>query len=627
MSKIKRPILVAVIGYIIGILMGLYFNISIALLYVPIIAIYLIKTNFIKSRERKNFKLLSLKRFFRYVKLILNSKVILLIMISSIISNSIVIIKNQKYNKLYNQKQISGEALVVSDKTEKEYHNRYIIKYKDTYLYLNVSKKFLKDLKYGDKIKINSDFLEPNSRRNFGGFDYKQYLKTLKICGYIKTDKIEITKREQGNQFFRLSNKVSKKFKNIIEENLEKNQAEIIKGILLGDNSKIEEQVKERFRASSISHILAVSGMHVTYLIIGINLLLKKQMGKRKIHITLIVILIIYMFITGFSPSIARAGIMGILLTGSKILYRKNDIWTAISISMFLILIYNPFLITNIGLQFSYLGTIGIVVLYKNILIFLKGIKIKNKKWKYRFNGKAMNLVNKIKEIMAVSISAQLAIMPVILYHFNLFEIYFLITNLLVSVIIGPIIIIGTFTLILPSVFSNILKILVNILVLISKIGELPFSKIYLPTPKIYIIIFYYLSIVILNYIYSIYNLNKFQPTGRRVRNIIALTKYKIKQSKKKKVIFCYIIILITVINIIMPKNMKVHFVDIGQGDSTFIITPHNKTILIDGGGSFSENWNVGKNVLVPYILDRGYTKIDYIFISHFDQDHVRTEF
>lgn len=63
--------------------------------------------------------------------------------------------------------------------------------------------------------------------------------------------------------------------------------------------------------------------------------------------------------------------------------------------------------------------------------------------------------------------------------------------------------------------------------------------------------------------------------------------------------------------------------IDVGQGDSTFIVTPRNKTILIDGGGSSSDEYDVGKSILLPYILDRGYTKIDYVFISHFDQDHV----
>ncbi len=71
---------------------------------------------------------------------------------------------------------------------------------------------------------------------------------------------------------------------------------------------------------------------------------------------------------------------------------------------------------------------------------------------------------------------------------------------------------------------------------------------------------------------------------------------------------------------------MKIYFVDVGQGDCTFIVTPRNKTILIDGGGSLLEEFDVGKRTVIPYLLDRGYTTIDYIMISHFDQDHVRSD-
>ena len=71
------------------------------------------------------------------------------------------------------------------------------------------------------------------------------------------------------------------------------------------------------------------------------------------------------------------------------------------------------------------------------------------------------------------------------------------------------------------------------------------------------------------------------------------------------------------------PKDLEIHFLDVGQGDSCFIITPNHKTILIDGGGSTSNTFDVGKDTVIPYLLDKGYTKIDYIFISHFDQDHV----
>ena len=238
-----------------------------------------------------------------------------------------------------------------------------------------------------------------------------------------------------------------------------------------------------------------------------------------------------------------------------------------------------------------------------------------------------------MQEILSVTISAQISILPIILYHFNLFGTYFFISNLFVSIIIGPIIILGFLTIILSFIFypisamsANILKLMIKILVQISNIGNLAFSKIYFPTPKTWMIVLYYIFICLFILIYPIYAQNKINTTQQRVRNIIALIKYKLRESNPKSIkIFLLIFIIIIFFVHIFPKNLKVNFVDVGQGDCTFIITPKNQTILIDGGGSKSNDFDVGKSTLLPYILDRGYTKIDYVIISHFDEDHVRS--
>ena len=624
--------------------MGLYFKFSIVLLYIPIIAVYLVMRKIYIIQygfmTRKKLKLLSGRRYLRYLKLIFNSKMIFCIIIFSIISNSIVIFQNQKYESYYKDgEEIIVEAIVISDAQEKEYNYVYKIKilcadnndkYKNTYLYLKTSKKSTEKLKYGDKIEVKGSFTEASSQRNYGGFNYKEYLKSLKIYGTIKANQLKVLSGDCLNNVFNLANQVSSMMKQKIDSSMEETQAAIIKGIIFGDSSDIEKEIQENFRISSISHVLAVSGMHVSYLVIGIQLFLKSIIGKRKTRFITIVFLIFYMFITGFSPSVVRASMMSILLIGGEILYRKNDIWTSMAISLFLILIYNPFLIENIGLQFSYIGTMGIMILHKSVFSFLKNIKIKNKKWKYKFNRKAIFFISKIKEILAVTLSAQLAIFPIMIYHFNLFGVYFLISNLLVSVMIGPIIIFSTIFIVFSFIFNPIskvicivLKLLIQMLIIISNLAELPFSKLYLSTPKIWMILLYYILIITFNFIYCLYTSPKLNNTQVRVRNLIALAKYKIFLNKKKSIIKIFIIILLFFLFQFIPKNLEINFVDVGQGDCTFIVTPRNKTILIDGGGSSSDEFDVGKSTLLPYILDKGYTKIDYIFISHFDQDHV----
>ena len=373
--------------------------------------------------------------------------------------------------------------------------------------------------------------------------------------------------------------------------------------MLLGYKTDIEEELQENFRNASMAHILAVSGMHVTNIILGVNIILKKLIGKRKTNIFCIVILMFYMFITNFSPSIVRAGIMGILLIFSKLIYKKNDIYTSISISLLVILIHNPFLIKNIGLQLSYGGVIGIIGLNKSILNILKNIKINNKRYKYKIKPRIQKYLDKIKEVISISISVQIAILPILIYNLNTINIFFLISNLFVSIIIGPIIIIGFLFIIIllinmkiAKIFSILIKIGIKNLIFISNIGKNPLSKIYIATPQLFSIIIYYLSLIVLFIIYNLYSSKNPNTSQIRVKNII-------------------------------PKKLKVYFIDVGQGDSTLIVTPKNKTILIDGGGSSSSDFDVGENTLVPYILDRGFTKIDFIIISHFDSDHVRADY
>ncbi len=626
----ERPILIAVIGYMIGILWGLYFNFSVALFYIFIAAIYLILKTFLSKNK---WNILSPRRYFRYIKIFFNRKSIYLIIIISIISNLIVNFQNEKYENVYKDgEELTLIAIVDSNKEEKEYKDTYKIKTenKDTNLILSVNKNKDIELEYGDKILIKGEFVEPSESRNYGGFDYKEYLKSIKIHGTIKADSIEILAKNSNNLIFTFANNINLKIKENINKLIPEKYSAIFTGLILGDTSKVEEEVNEDFKIANISHVLAISGMHITYIVMGIEFVLKKGIGKRKTRIITIIILVIYMFITGFMPSVVRSSIMGIIMLISKLIHRKNDIWTSISLSLLILLIYNPFLILNVGLQLSYLGTIGIVCFNKNVYNFLRKLKIRNKKIKYRINRKFILFMDKIKEMLSVTLSAQIVILPILLFNFNILGIYFFISNILVSVIIGPIIIVGFVCILISFISIEIAKILsifmsvgIQILISISEISHLPFSKIYIPTPKVWQIVIYYICVIVINRIYIAFNLKNPDFTSIRIRNLVALLKFKFRQNRNKvlKVLIVFVSLLF-ILNII-PKKLKIHFVDVGQGDCTFITTSQNKTILIDGGGSMSEEYDVGKSTLLPYILDRGYTKLDYVFISHFDQDHV----
>lgn len=130
-------------------------------------------------------------------------------------------------------------------------------------------------------------------------------------------------------------------------------------GILLGDAQSISEETLENLKTSSIYHILAVSGTHVGIIIIGLTTFLKKiKVSKQKINVISCIFLILFMFITGFTPSVIRAAIMAGLGILANILHRKNNILNSLCFALLMTLIYNPYNITNISVLLSYGGVI-----------------------------------------------------------------------------------------------------------------------------------------------------------------------------------------------------------------------------------------------------------------------------
>ena len=139
----KRPIFVAIIGYILGIIVGLYLHTSIVPFCICIVATPIIYKKITKKKKSNKLKLFSIKRYFRYIKIFINSKIIILIMVISIISNTLVLIQNSNYEKTYTQlaskKTIELTGTIISNKEEKTYYNKYKIETK------------IKNKKYGKK--------------------------------------------------------------------------------------------------------------------------------------------------------------------------------------------------------------------------------------------------------------------------------------------------------------------------------------------------------------------------------------------------------------------------------------------------------------------------------------------
>lgn len=461
-------------------------------------------------------------------------------------------------------------AIIESKATEKQYVNSYIatIEKKKFILYIP---KNIQEFKLGSLIEIEATYQEPQSQRNSGGFDYKIYLKTKKIYGSFKVSSAKLI--TNSNKVYLIEN-LKSYIETIARNNLKSENANLLIGLLLGDKENISEDVVENFRKASLSHILAVSGAHFSYVILVVSFLSKRLKRKRIGQIIKIFSIIFFMNLTGNTPSVIRAGIMNILPIIASILHRKADFWTDISISLLVQILNNPYVIFDMGLILSYGGVIGIVLFYNYI----------HKKIKFK--------------MISVTLSANICIIPIMMYNFNTISLSFLISNILASNLLGIIIILGFVSVIIqikPVYF--VLDILLKILNQIAEISaKIPFSNIYVSTPNIFSIIMFYILIFLI--------------------------------IKKRKKLIPIIIILIIIFNVNYEKiilkindSMIINFIDVGQGDSTLIRTK-DTNLIIDSGGSADGKYDVGKNILLPYLLDKKITKIDYIMISHFDADH-----
>lgn len=301
-------------------------------------------------------------RIGRYKKIIaLFYKIIIIFIIACIIGDTYVKIKNKDYEMIYNSaNKINSRAIIISDVEETEYKKIYSIKLidekKNKKFILKIDKKIKQDFKYGDLVYLEGEYESPSVARNFKGFDYLKYLKSQNTYGIINANKINLIEEKQINLILQLINKIRNSIINNANSLInDKNLSALLIGILIGDTSNIEEETINSFKNSSLSHMLAVSGQHVGYITLAINFALSiTKMGKRNGKIVSIGILILFMLVTGCTPSVFRAGTMGILMIIASLLHKKSDIYTSLALSMILILGKNPFAIYNIGLWLSY---------------------------------------------------------------------------------------------------------------------------------------------------------------------------------------------------------------------------------------------------------------------------------
>ncbi len=305
MDKIKRPVVFILLGVLIGIVCGLYLHLSIATILVNtakslvnilqllffLMVILVVIRYLVSSKIKKRLIHLIVKK----------KKLILIIFISFIISNIYFSFINNQYEKIYKEtpKEIVTTATIVSEPKETEYYYSYEAKIENRKFIIYVKKNEEKNIKYGMLVKLKGEYSNPLNNTNYRGFNYKEYLKTKKIYGSIRVENISILKKNNVNIILSYSNNIRNKIIEVARNMLPNETQELLVGILIGEREGIEEETTKEFSKSSLSHILAISGSHISYIILGVSFLLQKSKIPRKgTYIITIIILIFFMLIT-----------------------------------------------------------------------------------------------------------------------------------------------------------------------------------------------------------------------------------------------------------------------------------------------------------------------------------------
>jgi len=449
-----------------------------------------------------------------------------------------------------------------------------------------------------DYLLGRGNFLLMDKSRNPGSMDYQKYYSRKNIYGRIFIADSEnysiITESEPGWDYH--INAAVIWIKNYFRKMAGTNSGLLI-SLILGDRSGLDWNVKRNFANSGVIHVLAVSGLHLGYvllILISIIRIFPIPWGWDKVLI--LMGLIFYIILSGSRPSVIRAGVMAAVYLVAPLLNRKVKIWNAVALAALGMLIYDPGNIYDLGFLLSISAVASIILLYTRINNLLpenyKIINIQNRFIKYFWS------------LFLISVSAQLGCLPLLIYYFHYFPIIGLISNIFIvplgGLLVGTgfmLIILGWIPVIGPLIGNSAAGITNIILSLTQLFSGFTFSVIQVPPSEIVFIPLIVIIIII----------------------------FILKISFVKNNIIISILILGNILiwrSGFRSSTMDVIFLDVGQGDAVIIKLQSGKTMLIDAG-SKNLNHDYGREVVLPALQYLGIKHINWAVMTHPHNDHI----
>lgn len=428
---------------------------------------------------------------------------------------------------------------------------------------------------------------------NPGEFDQKKYYLLQGYCGKVTVTEI-VSVSEEYDGFREGLYRFRCYLSSVLDAALNERDASVMRAMLLGEKLQMDRDIKKLYQTNGIAHILAISGLHISMIGVGLYQLFKRLALPLYVSGGLAMLgMTVYAVMTGGSASTVRAVVMFGFMVVAACVRRSYDLPTALSVAALCTTISEPYVLYQTGFWMSYMAVFGVAVLYPALM---DGIEIKDKRLRILCNAAIGGLC------------VNLATLPVLLLSYYEYPVYSIFLNLLVIPLMSVLLPAGIFTVIAGCIFLPLGKavgIVVHVILcvyewLCSAAMNLPDRSWIVGAPGILKIIMFY-GILIL----------------------IALSGKKIGRKKLRRmkayVRFLLVAVVVLMMGLRAEEGLCITILDVGQGDG-ICIRAEGITCMIDGGSSSKSN--LAEYQIMPFLKHEGINEIDYWLITHPDQDH-----
>lgn len=400
---------------------------------------------------------------------------------------------------------------------------------------------------------------------------------------------------------------IADSIKNVYVNTFTRKNAGTMRAIVLGDRSVLDDEIKELYKKNGISHILAISALHITMVGMLVYRMLKKIISVIQAAVLSSVIMLFYLYITGNSVSAGRAVIMILVFMLADVLGRTSDGANTLGLAVVILIIKNPYCISNAGFLMSFLAMAGIIFvkpIFSNeetIMLFFRKKKM--------VSITEMFIYHNIIDMLITGLCVQIATLPVVLSMSGQIAIISLLLNIVVIPLMSVIMVSGILTMGLISMKAAIWTagageyILDLYSWLCEKASGSSGAVIVTGHPPEKAVVLYYVFLIVWCVIYY---MKVFSGISGKYRNVLPVILYLIITIQLRYDTGC---------------SMKISMLDVGQGDSIVLQTSDGFNALFDGGSTSKKN--IGRYRIYTYLKYAGVRSLDYVFVSHPDKDHI----